>query len=111
MLVSAGCEVTTAVDGPEGLHLAENGDFDGVLLDLCMPKMSGNLVYSRIRSIFPDLPIVFMSGLISEARLRKFADGSDFLFIEKPFQRHELISVLTRACNGISGVSSRVASC
>jgi two-component system copper resistance phosphate regulon response regulator CusR len=41
MLRKSGYEVDVAKDGVEGFHMAQNGNYDLLLLDLMLPNMSG----------------------------------------------------------------------
>ena len=43
--------VETVADGAEALAYAQNGDYDGIILDVMMPKMDGLEVLSRLREI------------------------------------------------------------
>jgi two-component system, OmpR family, alkaline phosphatase synthesis response regulator PhoP len=49
-MLKEGYEVTTTTQGEEGLHLAQQGKFDLVLLDLMLPGMDGLEVCRRLRS-------------------------------------------------------------
>jgi two-component system copper resistance phosphate regulon response regulator CusR len=42
--------VTLARDGLEGIHAAETGDFDAIVLDVMMPGMDGVEVARRLRA-------------------------------------------------------------
>ena len=44
-----GMEVTCAYDGEEALAYLETGNYDGVILDIMMPKMDGLAVLKKIR--------------------------------------------------------------
>jgi len=43
--------VDTVADGAEALAYAQNGDYDGIILDVMMPKMDGLEVLSRLREM------------------------------------------------------------
>ena len=49
-LKDAGLEVITAFDGKEGIEKADSENPDLILLDLVMPKMSGEEVLKKIRA-------------------------------------------------------------
>jgi len=50
VLRKEGYEVTVAKDGVEGFKLAQNGDFELVLLDLMLPNMSGFEILQGLRN-------------------------------------------------------------
>ncbi len=80
ILEASGYDVTEAPDGARALELA-GGKFDLVLADLVMPVMPGPELARELRSRYPHLPILFMSG---------YADGYDHdvdssLIVAKPF--------------------------
>ena len=60
LLEKEGFQVETAADGQSGFERLSELRPDGLLLDLMLPKTSGNLLLQKIRglSCFKDLPIV-----------------------------------------------------
>lgn len=48
--------VETVADGAEALAYAQNGDYDGIILDVMMPKMVGLEVLSRLREMGCQYP-------------------------------------------------------
>ncbi len=48
------------------LELLEKESFDVILLDLRMPGMRGLSGITRVRELYPDLPIVLLSGSVSK---------------------------------------------
>ena len=50
----------------EGLHCLSMGQTDVVLLDLGLPDASGPESFARLREIAPNVPVVVLSGDISE---------------------------------------------
>jgi DNA-binding response OmpR family regulator len=102
-LESEGFEVITARDGVEALDQAREGHPDLVLLDLMLPRLSGERVCQELRADprTQGLPIVVVSARVQEAeRLRAFAAGAD-AFITKPYDREHLVSeVRARLASG-----------
>ena len=93
-LTRAGYTVTTASDGEEGLELvletAKAGEaFDIVVSDVVMPVMDGPAMISAIRKLYPDLPVLFMSGY-AEEQLRKEIDLANVHFLPKPFSVQQI---------------------
>ena len=89
LLGEDGYEVVTAYDGEAALkrHAEESPDL--VILDRGLPKMSGDEVCRRIRSI-SSTPILMLTGEKgSDERARLLDLGADD-YLEKPFSRKEL---------------------
>lgn len=73
--------VLEAADGEEALKRVEEDKLDLVLTDLCMPGMDGFGLLTALRSRFPGLPVLAVSGFMDEKQVR----GHDFDgFIDKP---------------------------
>lgn len=48
-LTRAGYQVTTVIDGQEGLKAAQTDEYDIILLDLMVPTMTGTEILRRLR--------------------------------------------------------------
>ena len=86
-----GYKVCEARDGVEGLELFKKEYFDLILLDLMMPKMSGEEVCKKIRET-SQIPIIVLTAkeqLLSKVNLLDM--GADD-YITKPFEIEELFA-------------------
>ena len=91
-----------AKDGMEALELAENGIFDGVLLDIMMPKMDGRSVCRALRR-FSDVPIIFLTALSDEDdKLLGYELGADD-YVTKPYSLAVLYAKLSALVNRSRG--------
>ena len=84
-LVREGFAVDVAGTGPQALDLAEDGEYDVILLDLMLPGLSGYEVARRLRARGDWTPILVVSakdGEYDEADALDF--GADD-FLAKPF--------------------------
>jgi len=61
-LARLGYDVTVATRPSEAIALAGSRAFDLLVTDVVMPEMTGDVVAGEIRKVYPDLPVVFMSG-------------------------------------------------
>jgi signal transduction histidine kinase/DNA-binding response OmpR family regulator/HAMP domain-containing protein len=72
-------EVAAVPGGREALENLEGGDFDTVVLDLLLPNEDGTHLLERMKTRFPDLPVVVYTGkelaAKEEARLKKYAES------------------------------------
>lgn len=93
-LTLAGHRTTTAEDGEVALaRLAENA-FDGVVLDLGLPKVDGLTVLRRLRQRLSALPVLILTARDGiEDRVEGLNAGADD-YLTKPFNRDELLARL-----------------
>ena len=93
-LVSAGYEVYSFLDGESFLDAFNNKKPDLVLLDMMLPKISGEEILKYIRSnkLNNDIDIIIISAnkLLND-KVTGLSLGADD-YIEKPFEILELIS-------------------
>jgi len=87
-----GYAVETAEDGEEGLNKITDGNYDLVLLDVMMPKMSGFDVCKTIRKKGITTPIILLTAKGEEIdKVRGLELGADD-YITKPFSLRELLA-------------------
>jgi PAS domain S-box-containing protein len=96
LLHAAGYEVLVAVQGQEGLDTfrQHKDTVDLVLTDVVMPKLKGSMLADQIRSIRPDVKIVFMSGYVGGTGIRASVRDGTATFLAKPFSRRQLLEVI-----------------
>jgi two-component system, OmpR family, response regulator RegX3 len=104
-----GFDVDAASDGEAGLRAAQAGDYDVVILDLMLPKMSGSEVCRRLRSE-SAVPIIMLTAKGAELdRVLGLEIGADD-YVTKPFSMAELIgrirAILRRRQLDRSGATS-----
>lgn len=103
-LTQNGYDSLAAYDGEEGLRLFHRTNPDLVLLDLMLPKRTGEEVCSEIRRA-SRVPIIMVTAKIDELqKITGFNIGADD-YITKPFSPRELIvrinSLLRRSDSGV----------
>ena len=84
-LTAEGFVVDVAHDGVDGLHLAREGGYDAVVLDLMLPGLSGYQVCERLRADRNWVPVLILSAKDGEYDQ---ADGLDLGaddYMTKPF--------------------------
>jgi two-component system OmpR family response regulator len=96
-LVRLGYEVTTVDDGLEALEAIESEDFNLIILDLFMPKMSGFEVIEIIRDEKKlRTPILIISRNHLDDTIQKAYTAGANDYIVKPFQPEDLVIKVTR---------------
>ncbi|MGO3019179.1 MAG: response regulator transcription factor [Anaerococcus sp.] len=90
ILEKEGYNVYVAYDGIEGLKVFKDNEIDLVILDLMLPKLSGEEVIKEIRSL-SNVPVIMTTAKIEENNvidgLRLGADD----YIKKPYSYKELV--------------------
>ena len=93
-------EVDAAVDGQEALDQLAEKNYDIVLTDLRMPRMSGFQLLQEIRQQSPQQPIVVISAHEDEAFRRELAVYKVH-YLSKPVILDELLKVVIPICQGL----------
>ena len=87
-----GFEVSTALDGVEGLDLALKHSPDLIILDVMMPKMSGLDVCKQLKAKRPSIPIIMLTARGQEVdKVVGLELGADD-YVTKPFSIRELLA-------------------
>jgi DNA-binding NtrC family response regulator len=101
MLRLPGTTVSVFVDPAKGLAECLVNPPELVLLDVRMPGMSGEEVFARLHEAHPALPIVFLTAFGSvEGAVLATRNGA-FDYLQKPFNREELLLVVKRALSHV----------
>ncbi|MFC3686380.1 MULTISPECIES: response regulator transcription factor [Hydrogenophaga] len=111
-LMQAGHRIDTAVDGEQALSRLDTEAYEGVVLDLGLPRVDGLTVLRRLRQRLPALPVLILTARDGiEDRVEGLNAGADD-YLTKPFNRDELLarlqSMLRRASLPAFGPSPQV---
>ncbi|MEC5319828.1 response regulator [Brenneria populi subsp. brevivirga] len=89
-----------AADGEKALQLARQQPFDLMLLDINMPKLSGEDTLRALRAGGSRLPVLMVSGHNGEQTRRHFLELGASGFLEKPLALPALRTALARLGGG-----------
>jgi two-component system cell cycle sensor histidine kinase/response regulator CckA len=91
-----------AANGAEAMALAlqHQNPLPLLLTDVIMPGMNGREMAERLRQIYPQIKVIFMSG--HSGRILTETDKLDpsIVYLQKPFTLAQLAAVLQRANEG-----------
>jgi two-component system, OmpR family, copper resistance phosphate regulon response regulator CusR len=83
--------VDVADDGLRGWELAQNYEYDLIILDLMLPHLPGEELLRRIRRTNPHVPLLVLTARVTtEDKVHNFEAGADD-YLTKPFAFAELI--------------------
>ncbi|MDB5050874.1 MAG: hypothetical protein JWO30_3945 [Fibrobacteres bacterium] len=91
-LESMGYKVLQAGNGREALEkiFRPHDPVHLVITDVVMPDMGGRELIDRLHNLLPGLPVVFISGYLDKAILRKGVNEWEETFLQKPFNPFQL---------------------
>lgn len=104
-LEAEGFEVVTARDGVEAIDRARELHPDLVVLDLMLPRLTGERVCEVLRGdpVLRGVPIVVLSARVGESeRLRALAAGADS-FLSKPYDGPQLLGEIRTRLGAAKG--------
>lgn len=84
--------VDAVYNGQDALDYITNGDYDGVVLDIMMPKMDGITVLRKVRESGNSVPVLLLTAKSEiDDRVTGLDSGADD-YLTKPFATKELLA-------------------
>jgi len=91
-LRAQGFAVDVVHDGLEGLHLAGEGTYDLIVLDIMLPGMNGYRVCATLRAAGNDVPILMLTAKDGEYDEAEGLDTGADDYLTKPFSYIVLVA-------------------
>jgi two-component system cell cycle sensor histidine kinase/response regulator CckA len=91
-LRNKGYKVIEAKSGEAALEVITGGGEKVELLitDVVMPRMDGPSLVKRVRELYPDMKVIFISGYTEDAFRKRLDRDGDIHFLPKPFSLKQL---------------------
>ena len=98
MLHGLGYKVLAANSPQKALGLAEEhaGEIHLLVTDVIMPEMNGLELSEQLKSLYPDLKCMFMSGYTANAIAHHGVLDKGVHFIQKPFSKSDLATIVRK---------------
>ncbi len=93
-LQAEGFAVDIALDGQDGLDKARHGDYDAMILDVMLPRLSGYRVVRQLRAERKWLPVLMLSAKDGEYDQADGLDCGADDYLTKPFSYVVLLARL-----------------
>jgi len=95
-LSMAGYKAQTASDGLAAVDILQSESVDMVITDIQMPGMDGHALLKKIKSQWPDIPVMLMTAYGSiQMAVEAMRDGAvDYL--SKPFEAEVLVTMVNQ---------------
>jgi DNA-binding NtrC family response regulator len=97
MLGETGLDAGFASDAEEALEMLAQRPCDVVLSDVVMPGRSGLELVKELRSLYPQTPVLLMTGFGSIDSAVEAMQAGAFDYLTKPLRKVPLLEVLERA--------------
>ena len=88
-----GFDVTTAIDGQQGVEMATTNHFDLIFMDFMMPGINGVEALRRIKAVSPET-IVIMVTAYSGGLVEQALEEGSYAILYKPFEFEQLTSMV-----------------
>ncbi len=101
MLEQSGFAVFCAEDGMAAVERlrAEPSAVDAVLLDLTMPKLSGEETYRLLLEVRSDVPVIVASGYSEQDAMDRFSGPRPAGYLQKPYRIADLKRAIAQVCS------------
>jgi DNA-binding response OmpR family regulator len=93
-LQAEGFAVDVTGDGQDGLELARHGDYDAMILDVMLPRLSGYRIVRQLRAEEKWLPVLMLSAKDGEYDQADGLDCGADDYLTKPFSYVVLLARL-----------------
>lgn len=97
MLDKEGYEVLTASSGEEALQLIGEANYDLMLCDMKMPRVSGLEVLKKSQELYPNVPVIIITAYSSSESAMEALKIGAYDYIQKPFQVDEIKLIIQNA--------------
>ena len=99
--------VDTAADGIEALDKALTGIYDGIILDIMLPRLDGLQVLAELRKAQQNVPVLLLSARAEiEDKIQGLDAGAND-YMTKPFSSDELLARVRAMTRGRGEVASQ----
>src|SRR5215470_9218744 len=88
---------SAARNGEEALSILKNSDHPPIQLvitDFWMPAMSGIDLLQAITELYPELPVIIISGAATKESAIAAVNAGAFKYLEKPYESDELTEAI-----------------
>lgn len=109
-LREVGLAVDHASDGQTGSHLAEQGVYDAIVLDLMLPQKSGQALLQDLRQQKLHTPVLILTAQEGKQSIVELLNAGADDYLSKPFDLGEFLARVKALIRRAKGVSTTILS-
>ena len=106
LLTKQNYTVDTAMDGVSALNKALTGIYDGVILDIMLPRLDGLQIVAALRQAQQQVPVLLLSARAEVEDKIQGLDAGANDYMTKPFSSEELLARVRAMTRGSGKVAS-----
>ncbi len=96
-LSSAGYEVDVAKDADQAMRLMAKADFDIVVIDIILPRVSGVSLLKVIRAESPQVLVILITGTPTVETASAAVRSGAFDYLTKPIRKEQILKIVANA--------------
>ncbi len=100
ILENEGFHVTPALNGAAAVAELARATFDVLLLDIVMPDADGLLLCHEIRTAYPRMPVILMTGYYADTVFDDVQSMPGVYLLNKPLPIADLLTMCRELCQG-----------
>ncbi|MDO9081416.1 MAG: response regulator [Desulfuromonadales bacterium] len=97
IVAAKGYETYVAEDGAAGLAVLQENPVNLVLTDLGLPDISGIDILSEVKSLYPDIQVIILTGMATVDSAVEATNLGAFSYLRKPYDIDQLLLQIQRA--------------
>ena len=95
-LENAGASADRAESARQAIEQCAANHYDIVLTDISMPEMDGEALQQELARLYPDLPVIAVSGNVLSSDVERYRAGGFSGVLSKPVSRDQLVKEILR---------------
>lgn len=103
--------IDAVYDGKEALDYLQNGTYDGVILDIMMPKLDGISVLKQIRADGNQVPVLLLTAKSQVDDMVNGLDSGADDYLAKPFDTRILLARIRAMTRRVNDVTDAILKC
>jgi two-component system NtrC family sensor kinase len=101
LLQREGYEVSSAENGYKALEMIDQNNYNAIISDIKMPRLSGKEFYKRLKQQRPELTnrVIFLTGDVLNTNTNQFLSQLEDRYLTKPFNNEHLLNLIVEVIN------------
>lgn len=96
-LRKTGYAVSSVESAEAAYSMLESNSYDAIVADVMLPGQDGIELLGRVHRIWPETPVILMTGYAQLQMAINAVKNGAFDFIHKPFELDQLLKIINRA--------------